>query len=215
MRTEGGMMGRSNLIRSVVIGLIGMGLVIALAGCAPAEDEATVIPSPIVITRIVVVEPTEDAQAIEPADVSATLEAVAAGTIIGPTPTATVVPTPSVTPTFSSVPTSTVPLAEGGPWLVFLASEDPREGRKLWAINTDGTGLTKLIDEPVYAYDILPAQTISDGLTIAYVTGTRAEFPCCTPCGLMLKIVNVPSSVVQASIPLLSADICLCNGYTG
>lgn len=178
----------SNLFRRMVVGLVGMGMVITLAGCAPAQDEDAATETPPPITEAV----EEDIQPTPEPDTDNASEASEAE--VEDSPSATATPEPDFPPADAL-------LIDGEPWWVFLASDEANDGRKLWAMNTDGTGLTKLIDERVYAYKTLPQESLSNGLTIAYVTGTQ------TTCGRVLKIQNVPGGAVQASIPLLLPDL--------
>jgi hypothetical protein len=87
------MMGCKNLIRFVMGALIGLGMLTALAGCAPAQDTPTATPSPI--------------QTTHQANTVAALEATATSTAATTMPTLTPIPGSTPTATVTSGPSST------------------------------------------------------------------------------------------------------------
>ncbi|MBN1428374.1 MAG: hypothetical protein JXB07_08310 [Anaerolineae bacterium] len=151
-----------------------------LVGCA-STSTAGVLP----VTDIPPA-PTKDRTAIyaaSPTPPQATLTAVAP------------LPTPSP---YSTANLPDVSLSESGPWLVFLASTEENGPRYLWAINDDGTGLTKLVDEYVVAFDVRPNVSDSLGATIAYVAYTKGTVPVYT-----LKLLSFPDNDVTIIMSLL------------
>jgi hypothetical protein len=85
---------------------------------------------------------------------------------LAPTETSTPVPTAIPATTY---PTPAVPLSPTGPWLVFRAGDYP-SGDYLWAINQDGTGLTRLTDDCILDFAVHPNSSVQGGLTLAYST---------------------------------------------
>ena len=59
------------------------------------------------------------------------------------------------------------PLADQGPWWTFSSTDG------LYAINPDGTGLTRFHKEPIYYPHLLQIQTAPSGGHIAYLTGNE------------------------------------------
>ncbi|MBN1429800.1 MAG: hypothetical protein JXB07_15630, partial [Anaerolineae bacterium] len=80
-----------------------------------------------------------------------------------PTRTPRPIPTDTPVPTATAYPAPAVPLSPTGPWLIFRAG-DYASGYYLWAINPDGTGLTRLTDERICTFAIQPNRTVQSGL---------------------------------------------------
>lgn len=78
-------------------------------------------------------------------------------------------PTDTATPTATSYPEPAVPLSSAGPWLIFKADE------YLWAMNQDGTGLTRLTNERICTFAVRPNSTVQSGLDIAYATSLDGQ----------------------------------------
>ncbi|MBN1429799.1 MAG: hypothetical protein JXB07_15625 [Anaerolineae bacterium] len=117
-------------------------------------------------------------------------------------PTQVEPPTPKDTPipTATNYPAPAVPLSTTGPWLVFRANA------YLWAMNQDGTGLTRLTDDCVTDFAVHPNSSIQGGLTIAYSTSIDGK---CegwyreNPPGL-IKILSAPKRNVKTIVYDLS-----------
>jgi hypothetical protein len=145
---------------------IALSILIALVGCqSPALTAAPITeipgtPSP---------------------EVSATQEATPIRVEATPSPEMAEPATlPAPTPTLKSPPYTIAefPTTEKGPWLLFVAREpDPGNpcfggSKHLWAMNQDGTWLTKLVREPVSHFAVQPTGTSHGEAAVAYVTGT-------------------------------------------
>ena len=139
---------------------------LAMAGCAstrvatPTGTQPSQPPS----TEAAAITPTEASQPT--ATFSVTLMLSPFFTPAGPSHPQS--PAPSITPIPPATvyPTPAVPLSPTGPWLFFIEwrsewqrdrSMWPRVKGYLWAINQDGTGLTRITDEPISAFAIRPA----------------------------------------------------------
>lgn len=146
-------------------------LAVALAACAPV-DQGEIIP-----TRTPLPPPS--------------------ATPIPDTPTPTGTPVPTMTPTPAPPPTATpeAGLSYRGPWLVFAAQG--RAGgasqQSIFAVNADGTGLTRLVDGRASGLSPSPASA-----RLAYVGDEAAA-----PGGLALKLVQLPGGQVQTAAGLL------------
>lgn len=163
--------------------IIGVIFCLLLAGCTstPATGAPTLTStSPL---------PTDD-RATARAVPSVTLQSTS--TAVAQTPT----PKPSPHPT-ATLPD--VPLSQDGPWMVFLSAFGHEQDglQYLWAINDDGTGLTKLVDEPVLAFNVRPDASARLGATIAYVAYSQVEEPDYT-----LKLLSLPDGKVTPVTPL-------------
>lgn len=161
-----------------------------LTGCT--STPATRVPT----TASLSPTPTEDQATAHP---FATLRAE--WTMLAQTPTRT--PRPSATPTVTPTPYPTasisdVPLSPEGPWLVFTASTEQGGPHGLWAINSDGTGLKRLVDTPVLAFDPQPVESLEDSVIIAYVTQSDPDAP-----DLTLKTITLPSGKIETISALL------------
>lgn len=95
-----------------------------------------------------------------------------------------------------------VPLSPAGPWLVFLAGSEDHGLQYLWAVNDDGTGLTRLVDEPVITFDVRPGSSVLDGATIAYIIENRDEER-----DYKLKLLALPSGETMTVTSLLGHTI--------
>ncbi|MBN1429798.1 MAG: hypothetical protein JXB07_15620 [Anaerolineae bacterium] len=144
---------------------------LVLAGCASsvtATPTSTQPPRP-PITEAAIVAPTEGLGPIAtslPTSTSPPTSDPSGGerpTRI-PKPSDTPWPTSTPVPTATSYPTPAVSLSSTGPWLIFRADG------YLWAMNQDGTGLTRLSNEPVFAFAVRPTSTVQNGLIVAYLT---------------------------------------------
>ncbi len=108
-----------------------------------------------------------------------------------PAPTSTSVPTPTMTPT--------VPLSTEGPWLVFAARNS--SPRYLWAVNADGTGLTRLNNDYTRLFAVSSSRTAAGEVHVAYVTSDGAR-----PTDLELSIVTLPGGQIENVTPLTSSE---------
>lgn len=189
------MMGHKNLIQSV----IGVGMLIVLAGCTPAQDDATAIPSPAQTT-----------QAVNDANTVATLLAIATNTAAAVPPPATAIL--EITPTFP--PTSGIPLSEAGPWLVFIAP-DSNDHTQLWAMNAEGSGLkqlTQFTDADVVRFEVNPHPTADGSYDIAFTTALYEDDPAWLhllhfPDGTIYEVTRLtPESDVLDRIPTYDPD---------
>lgn len=114
----------------------------------------------------------------------------------GPTPKPSFLPHPTKTP---EIPAQ--PLSSEGPWLLF------QDAAAIWAINPDGSGLTKLIEKemPDPSYDpylyigLFPAQ---HGSHVAMIEADSYELS--TP---KLSLFSLPEGEIQLLSPLLSQDL--------
>ncbi len=116
-----------------------------------------------------------------------------------PSPTTAPIATASATPT--SIEVYTIPerpLSQSGPWLLVY------EFSGIWALNADGSGLTRIVDwaaEGYPNYSVFLAPNPQDPIVaiLAYDT-TLINFP-------ILTLVSLPSGEVIYSTPLLSDSI--------
>jgi len=95
--------------------------------------------------------------------------------------------------------TATQPLNTVGPWLLFHTAGNYAAG-DLWALNADGTGLTRLVDENVIAYTVQPGSTVAGGGLVAYVSLSPGD----QSRDLTLKILQLPSREVETVVLLLN-----------
>lgn len=114
-------------------------------------------------------------------------------------------PEPATTATIIPSATPDVPLSANGPWLVFLASVDQWGIQYLWAINADGSGLARLIDEPVLNFRVRPHSSAAGGVTIAYITGVGRGSE--KYGGYELKLISIPGGEARTIVPLVNASI--------
>ncbi|MBN1429904.1 MAG: PD40 domain-containing protein [Anaerolineae bacterium] len=167
--------------------VIGGVICVVLVGCA-STGATDILPSTSTSPA-----PMEN-QATAQADAAATLQQGWTSTARVPTSTPTIPPTATPLPT-DYVPS--VPLSEEGPWLVFMAGSEYHGFQYLWAANEDGTGLTKLVDEPVVAFDIRPSSSV-DHATIAYIARTEG-----LELDRTLKLLSLPDGEVTTITSLL------------
>ena len=102
-------------------------------------------------------------------------------TLLLPTPSRETSSTqlPTYTQTSTPIQTSDSPIFPNGPWVIVNAVDG------LWLMNTDGTGLTRIVEAPVYQFAVS-----SDQRTVAYVTDSdfSDDFA-----GLDLMVLALPS----------------------
>jgi WD40 repeat protein len=151
--------------------------VVWLAGCQAQVD---VIP-----TASPTVEPTRIAPTVTTSPIPPTIE-----------PTATLTPSP----------TPAGELSAGGPWLVFLASAEPDTAESLWAINADGTGLTRLSPAGVTAFDVRPGSEVGGSIEIAFIlasleqsTGRAIDYE--------LRVLSLQDGTTEFITHLVSDDV--------
>jgi hypothetical protein len=111
------------------------------------------------------------------------------------------IPTEPAKPTFLPPNSETLPaptsedtaasLNESGPWLAIITPDG------LWAVNEDGSGLTRLTDQHVLAPQDTTVMAAPGGGKIAYITGKIQNYD------LTLNIYNLPSGTTQ-TIPLIA-----------
>lgn len=185
---KGCLMGCKNLIRAV----IGLGMLIAFAGCAPAQNKAATTPSPVPVTETVTAAPTEDVYATKIVNILSTYLANVTNTAAAVTPTA--YPTRAVTLTIPPLPTSQdVPLTEEGPWLVFIAFDGAH--LQLFVMNADGSGLkqlTQYTDKDVIKFELNPYPAPDGSYLIAYTTS-----PSTPDEAAMLNLLRLPDGTSQ------------------
>lgn len=87
-------------------------------------------------------------------------------------------------------------LNQEGPWIVFKAEDG------LWGLNTDGSGLTHLVNEKIVAPSNLSAGYSPDGGILAFVTASDAF----TLQNLTLKLVRLPEGTVETITRLTSPE---------
>src|SRR5262249_3242167 len=148
----------------VVLVVIGCGQGTATVGPTATQ---TFLPPPLTWTATVHLSQSDQLatariDSIETVSARSTERALTPTVTPGPTKTATITPTP-------------VPLAENGAWLLFLASESDDFPVYLWALNSDGTGLTRLIDEQVNKFAISPQRGPDGEVYVAYLTGSEVN----------------------------------------
>lgn len=98
----------------------------------------------------------------------------------------------------SPEPVEETTLTAQGPWYVFMAPVTWDGYLYLWAINADGTGLTKLSHEPTLRnIAVRPTASGENSTTIAFVAIPRRVSESFT-----LKIMTLPGGEIKASIPL-------------
>ena len=128
------------------------------------------------------------------ADAIATVRTHATETALIPT----ITPIP---PTSTATFTPNVPLSAKGPWLVFTADlpDDAIIFNTLWAINSDGTGLTQLTTDYVWLFAINSQPDANGEIEIAYITS-----PTAMPTNLDLHTISLPSRNIRSITPLTS-----------
>jgi hypothetical protein len=111
-------------------------------------------------------------------------------------------PSPTEPPSASGVP-----LSAQGPWFLFLANPNQSDAPFLWAINADGTGLTQLVNEHVFSFDVYHSETDSGTDTrIAYISATDDLED------LTLHVFNFPDGTNNVITPLTSETTRLPDG---
>jgi hypothetical protein len=109
-------------------------------------------------------------------------------------PTSTAAPEPAQEETAPTTEAQSN-LAQKGPWVLFSAENG------LWAMNADGTGLTRLTRQPILAPADLKSAVSQKGPYVAFVT---ADDPV-TLQGLKLNLLKLPEGSLQVITPLSSA----------
>lgn len=118
-------------------------------------------------------------------------ERQATAQVVTPTPAATVIPTATEVPPTAS---PSAPLSSEGPWLLFLTSDQGSEDRWLYAMNADGSGLTRVLHEPALTFAARPDSS-TEFAEIAVVTQNGLGV-------LELKIMNLPEGSTRVITPL-------------
>lgn len=85
-------------------------------------------------------------------------------------------------------------LAPGGPWLLISASSG------LWAVNEDGSGLTRLTQQPIVAPSTLARAVSPDGRSVAFISGDEDRLH-----NLTLNLLTLPGGEVKQITRLTSA----------
>jgi hypothetical protein len=94
-------------------------------------------------------------------------------------------------------------LSESGPWLLFLATPPGETSPYLWGINSDGTGLTQLSEQPVLNFAVNPnPQPYTGGGLVAFVGSATEDLRQ----ELALYFLSLPDGAISAPIPLTSAE---------
>lgn len=112
--------------------------------------------------------------------------------------------TPFALPTVSDDPIATeeqqqrpvveMGLNRAGPWFVFWTNEG------IWAVNSDGSGLTQLVSQPMMQHFDHVFQAAPAGGRVAYLTGRETYFD------LTLNLVDLPQGNAQVVTHLTNPD---------
>jgi dipeptidyl aminopeptidase/acylaminoacyl peptidase len=112
-------------------------------------------------------------------------------------------PATSFMPTATPTGTPDVPLSADGPWVIFQGYMPGEKWQGLWAMNTDGTGITPITDPNTNATTVVQKAVSPDGRYLAFVTSDNDYYSKDS----VLNIKMLPDGNIVAQVPLISPDI--------
>lgn len=94
-------------------------------------------------------------------------------------------------------------LSDHGPWLLYLATDEGETLPYLWGINAEGSGRTRLSEQPVLNFAVNPSpQPYTDHYNVAYI-GTSPDD---LQQDIALYFLTLPAGTISDPIPLTSED---------
>lgn len=109
----------------------------------------------------------------------------------------------AITPVSSIAAQQETHLSDSGPWLLYLATAEGETLPYLWGINANGTGLTRLSDQPVVNFAVHPHPQPNTGSHLVAYVGTAPDD---LRRDLALYFLSLPDGGISDPIPLTSAE---------